>query len=81
MNVVALHGETPWSGEPRETVIEELEELLEKARAGEIQGFCYAAEHRDRLTSYGYSGIVGGSHAMVGACYQLLHTISARTAE
>ncbi len=65
-NVVGLRGhfQLP-SIEPNATVIEELERLLEAARAGEILGLAGAYVHRDKVVSYSYAGAVA-SYGMLG---------------
>lgn len=48
------------------TVVEELERLLEAAKAGEIVGFAGTYLHNDRSAGYSYAGPVSG-YAMIGA--------------
>jgi hypothetical protein len=59
--VVGLHG--TWQPapppEPNESVVAELEELLEAARAGDLIGFAIACQHRDRV-GWCYAGATGG---------------------
>ncbi|WP_026871988.1 hypothetical protein [Inquilinus limosus] len=70
-NVVGLRGayvppaveETP-AANP--TVVEELERLLEAAKAGEIVGLAGAYLHKDRVVGYSYAGPVSG-YAVIGA--------------
>jgi hypothetical protein len=65
-NVISLRGNfTVPSAEPNSTVIEELERLLEAARAGEILGVAGAYVHRDKVVTYSYAGAVG-SYGMIG---------------
>ncbi|WP_395667256.1 hypothetical protein [Methylocella sp.] len=65
-NVIGLRGDfAPPPAEPNATVVEELERLLEAARAGEIRGFAGAYVHRDKVVSYSYAGSVA-SYAMLG---------------
>ncbi len=65
-NVISLRGQyAPPSPEPNATVIEELERLLEAARAGEILGLAGAYVHRDKVISYSYAGAVA-SYGMLG---------------
>jgi len=61
-NVVSLHGKTFAPPEPaaNATLVEELERLLEAARAGEIVGLAGAYLHKDRVVTYSYAGVVGG---------------------
>jgi hypothetical protein len=46
-------------------VIEELERLLEAARAGEIIGLAGSYVHRDKVVTYSFAGIVG-SYGLIG---------------
>lgn len=47
-NVVALSGQVPTeAGQPYPQLVEMLEELLDKAKSGEIQGACVAYMFRD----------------------------------
>jgi hypothetical protein len=59
--VVGLHG--TWQPapplEPNESVVAELEQLLEAARAGDLIGFAVACQHRDRV-GWCYAGATGG---------------------
>ena len=65
-NVISLRGHfTPLSAEPNSTVVEELERLLEAARAGEIVGLAGTYIHRDKVVSYSYAGAVA-SYGMLG---------------
>lgn len=65
--VVSLHG--AWqqqSHTPNETVVQELERLLEAARVGEIVGIAGSYMHRDRMVTYSYAGLVGG-YSVIGS--------------
>jgi hypothetical protein len=65
--VVSLHGTwQPPSGAPNDTVVQELERLLEAARTGEIVGLAGSYMHRDRMVTYSYAGLVGG-YSVIGA--------------
>ncbi|ACB96767.1 hypothetical protein [Beijerinckia indica] len=64
--VVSLRGAHPvQSSQPNTTVIEELERLLEAAKAGEIVGLAGTYVHKDKVVTYSYAGAVG-SYAMLG---------------
>ena len=64
--VVSLHGSIAApSAEPVESLVQELERLLEAARAGEIVGFAGAYQHRSDKVGYSFAGMVGG-YAMIG---------------
>lgn len=65
-NVVSLRGSfaaTP--AEPNRALIDELERLLEAARAGEIVGMAGCYVHKDKVVSYSYAGAVA-SYGMLG---------------
>ncbi|WGJ14844.1 hypothetical protein QEV83_00530 [Methylocapsa sp. D3K7] len=53
------------SSQPNPTLIEELERLLEAARAGEIVGMAGTYVHRDKTVSYSYAGAIA-SYGMLG---------------
>jgi hypothetical protein len=59
--IVGLHG--TWQPapppEPNESVVAELELLLEAARSGDLVGFAVACQHRDRV-GWCYAGATGG---------------------
>jgi hypothetical protein len=60
--VVTLNG-TPIATvepQPNETLVQELERLLQAARAGQIVGLAGAYQHQDRAVTYSYAGMVGG---------------------
>ena len=59
--VVSLNGAVALpDAKPNETLVQELERLLEAARAGEIVGMAGAYQHKDRVITYSYAGHVGG---------------------
>jgi hypothetical protein len=65
-DVVSLHGTYhPQSAEPNATVVQELERLLEAARAGEIVGIAGSYMHKDKVVTYSYAGLVAG-YSIVG---------------
>jgi hypothetical protein len=64
--VISLRGQfTAPIAESNSTVVEELERLLEAARAGEIVGLAGTYVHRDKVVSYSYAGAVA-SYGMLG---------------
>ena len=64
--VVMLRGAAqPQPGLVNDTVVQELERLLEAARSGEILGIAGSYVHRDRVVSYSYAGSVGG-YGLIG---------------
>jgi hypothetical protein len=66
--VVNLRGAPvePETAAPNETLVQELERLLEAARAGQIVGMAGIYRHRDLAVTYSYAGGVGG-FALIGA--------------
>ena len=65
--VVGLHGVfAPVHHEPNPKLVEELERLLEAARAGEIVGLTGAYLHKEHGVSYSYAGAIG-TFGMLGA--------------
>ncbi|MDR9393978.1 MAG: hypothetical protein RI571_06575 [Roseovarius sp.] len=70
--VVALDGGVVLRAtEPNEGVISELEDLLEQAHAGRLQGFTYAALRDDGSAFRGWSG--WDSPVQIGQLTLLLH--------
>jgi hypothetical protein len=64
--VVSLHGTyQPPAVEPNQTVVEELERLLEAAKSGEIVGLAGSYMHKDKVVTYSYAGLVAG-YSIVG---------------
>ena len=64
--VVSLNGAlTLAEAKPNQRVVQELERLLEAARAGEIVGIATACQHKNRVISYSYAGQVGG-YGLIG---------------
>lgn len=60
--IVSLTG-TVIPSEPlpaNETLVQELERLLQAARAGQIVGMAGAYQHQDRAVTYSYAGAIGG---------------------
>ncbi len=57
LNGTVLATEVP---QPNETLVHELERLLQAARAGQIVGMAAAYQHQDRLITYSYAGMIGG---------------------
>ena len=51
--------------QPNNPLIEEIERLLEAARAGEIVGMAGSYVHKDKTVSYSYAGAVA-SYGMLG---------------
>lgn len=46
------------AGRPSESLIKQLEWLLEAAMSGEVTGIAYALTYRDQTVSFGIDGIV-----------------------
>jgi hypothetical protein len=57
LNGTVLANEQP---QPNETLVQELERLLQAARAGQIVGMAGAYHHQDRAVTYSYAGMIGG---------------------
>ncbi|MET4187599.1 hypothetical protein ABIB86_000452 [Bradyrhizobium sp. JR1.7] len=55
----------PPNGEVNSVAVKAIEELLEKARAGEVIGIAYALQHPKRTTSFGRAGFC--TRALLGA--------------
>ena len=65
--VVSLHGDySPEAVQPNDTVVKELERLLEAARAGQLVGIAGAYLHRDKIVSYSYAGVAAGYSVLGG---------------
>jgi hypothetical protein len=66
--IVSLTGAAPFAepeAKPNETLVQELERLLQAARAGQIVGMAGAYQHQDRVITYSYAGTIGG-YAVLG---------------
>lgn len=64
--VISLYGPLPEQhATPDANVVDELERLLEAARAGEIVGIVGSYMHKNGAASYSYAGIVG-KYAVIG---------------
>jgi hypothetical protein len=65
--IVSLKGAVPVvETTANETLVKELERLLEAARAGQIVGMAGAYQHQDRIVTYSYAGAVGGFAVLGG---------------
>ena len=68
--VVGLYDSTiPESGEPVPAVIEQLEWILDRAKAGEITGVAIALHFRDNCTNRAFCGVL--SYSLVGRLSEL----------
>jgi hypothetical protein len=66
--IVSLNGTVPITepeAKPNETLVQELERLLQAARAGQIVGMAGAYQHQDRVITYSFAGAIGG-YAVLG---------------
>jgi hypothetical protein len=76
-NVVSLFGpmaSVQPEGQPNATVIDEIERLLEAARAGEIIGLAGAYVHRDKMVTYSFAGIVH-SYGLIGGLHCVMERL------
>jgi hypothetical protein len=66
--IVSLNGADLATQQPaaNETLVQELERLLQAARAGQIVGMAAAYQHQDRVITYSYAGAVGGYGVLGG---------------
>lgn len=65
-NVTSLHGAVVPDGEPNPNCVAKLEELLERAKAGDVTGIALAALHSDNTASTAVVGNVG-PYSLLGA--------------
>lgn len=69
-NVVGLHGTVPKQmGIVDEDVVRQLEDLLERAKAGELNGIAVAMHFGDGTSNRCFSGVA--SWSLVGRCFEL----------
>ena len=76
MSIVSITGgRAIYSGEPDQTTVELLEDLLERARAGEIQGVVGAMVYRDSTAC----GFCAGyrNNTLLGALARRQHQLAA----
>jgi hypothetical protein len=76
-NVIGLHATyvpPRTKAKPNREVIEELERLLDQAKAGEIVGLAGSFLHRDKVVSFAYAGMVAG-FGMIGGLECLKETL------
>lgn len=80
-NVISLRGAsegpTAVSGQPNPSCVNELERLLEAARAGEIIGLAGSYVHCNHVVSYSYAGALGG-YSLIGGLTHLKHILMSR---
>lgn len=62
---------------PNRELIEQLEDVLERARTGEIQGVAYVISYQANLVGSGWAGIAGNRMRIMGELYQVLHHLAA----
>lgn len=80
MSIVSITGNrSVYSGEPDPTTVEMLEDLLERARSGEIQGVIGAMVYRDSTATGFYAGY--RCNAMLGALTKKQHQLCAALTE
>jgi hypothetical protein len=74
--VVSLRGKpVPPPGTPNPEVVDELEEWLARANAGQVQGIAIAALYCDGCTGGRWGGVL--SRSMVGQLFSLMQRITA----
>jgi len=65
-NVISINGgEVPQLATPQESVIEALENALEAARSGRVQGVAFVTLESDGMASYTVAGLVT-SYSLLG---------------
>lgn len=64
--VVSIHGAPVHAGDPVEPCVSALEDMLERARAGEVIGVAMAVMHSDRSSSFTFGGYLD-SYGVIGA--------------
>jgi hypothetical protein len=70
-NVIALNGgEVLGLAVPQESLIGALNELLERANSGELQGAAIALVDKDKLGGFCIAGVIGG-YAILGAAMSM----------
>ena len=66
--IVSINGgPAPQARRVRSSVVELLEEALERARSGDLQAVCLVEMSADERSSWAVAGLVGGSYGLVGA--------------
>ena len=65
-SIVALYGGLPYQRKVVDSVVGELEALLEKAKSGEVVSVVAAFTYHDGSGGFSISGLVG-SYSMLGA--------------
>ena len=79
--VVSLHGgAVPQAARPNQGAIEVLEQALDMARSGEVQGVALAMLHADLLASHAHGGFTVG-YAILGAATAMRDTLAEMTRE
>lgn len=69
----------PTAGIVNDEVVKELQNLLDKAKAGEVMGFAYASLHPGDLTTYGNFGCI--TRGVIGALMLLQYSMAKTDAE
>lgn len=75
--VVALNGEPAYTKEPEENCVQVIEELLERARSGEVVGIVGAVQYYDDTSTYQLGGRCG-SFALLGALQVALFLLTSK---
>ena len=70
-NVIALNGgEVLGLAVPQESLIDALNDLLERAKSGELQGAAIALVDKDKQAGFCIAGVIGG-YAILGAAMSM----------
>lgn len=77
-NVHSIHGVEIPVGEPNEYCVAVCEDLLERARSGDIVGIAYAVQHSDGGVADRMSGFLQ-HQPIVGRLFLMAHSLSQMT--
>ncbi len=75
-DIASIHGYRAPMREPNERCIKALEDVLERAKSGEIVGVGIVCLYHDNFGSYHIAGTVGG-YSMLGAATVLANKLAA----
>ena len=72
--VRSLHGGEIHTGEPNEDAIRCLEEILDRAKSGDVVGVQMVINYSDESTGWTFGGVHWGTRT-IGACFSMLQDI------